>query len=147
VSTGFFHMVIILTHEKETSKDQYHSKFQNPKDRSEDTKTPKVRKVILIFHASLMCTQIKRDNLAGLSRKAKRRKLAQQADDLEQAKHQGPVNQSIRQAKKAQQPRKIGLSENRNAFNSKMRGGKKKTGTKGESKKSSKRTKFRGDNS
>jgi len=53
--------------------------------------------------------QPKRDKFAGLSRKAKRRKLAKEDD----ATHQDErfIKSSIRDAKKAQRPTKIGLPE------------------------------------
>lgn len=51
----------------------------------------------------------KRDKFAGLSRKAKRRKLAKEEDAAQGVEK--TINSSIRQAKKAQRPTKIGLPE------------------------------------
>lgn len=68
---------------------------------------PKVGYCILddiFFQPSL---QPKRDKFAGLTRKAKRRKLALEADkELGQT---GAVNAAIRSAKKAARPAKIGI--------------------------------------
>ncbi|CAG7851596.1 ATP-dependent RNA helicase drs1; AltName: Full=DEAD box RNA helicase 11 [Serendipita indica DSM 11827] len=55
----------------------------------------------------------KRDKFAGLSRKAKRRKLAQEEDA--QIKDSVTIKASIREAKKAQRPTRIGLPEGRKA--------------------------------
>lgn len=53
--------------------------------------------------------QPKRDKFSGLTRKAKRRKMANEEDDDDH----GAVNASIRSAKKAQRPVKIGMPENK----------------------------------
>jgi ATP-dependent RNA helicase DDX27 len=55
--------------------------------------------------------QPKRDKFSGLSRKVKRRKLAQEQDA--ELKDAGTINASIRGAKKAQRPTKIGIPEAR----------------------------------
>jgi len=54
----------------------------------------------------------KRDQLSGLSRKAKRRKLAMK-EDLESGNTKG-LNAAIRSAKRAVRPVKIGMAEKRN---------------------------------
>ncbi|KAG1769255.1 DEAD-domain-containing protein [Suillus occidentalis] len=54
----------------------------------------------------------KRDKFAGLTRKAKRRKMALEAD--KELGETGAVNAAIRSAKKAARPAKIGIPEHRN---------------------------------
>ena len=60
-----------------------------------------------------MNEQPKRDKFAGLTRKAKRRKLAMEED--ERAGDNAAVNAAIRSAKKAARPSKIGLPESKMA--------------------------------
>lgn len=67
----------------------------------------------------------KRDRFSGLSRKAKRRKLAK--DDDEELGDGGAVNAAIRSAKKASRPAKIGVPEKRP---SKSKGNSRKSGPK-----------------
>lgn len=55
--------------------------------------------------------QPKRDKFSGLSRKAKRRKLAREDD--EELGDRGAVHAAIRSAKKAARPAKIGVPEKR----------------------------------
>lgn len=58
-----------------------------------------------------MNEQPKRDKFAGLTRKAKRRKMAM--DEDERAGDNAAVNAAIRSAKKAARPTKIGLPESK----------------------------------
>ncbi|TDL28452.1 DEAD-domain-containing protein [Rickenella mellea] len=66
----------------------------------------------------------KRDKFAGLSRKAKRRKLAMEEDD--QVGENAMVKAAVRNAKKAARPTKIGIPEPRRMKPSKMKEKKKK---------------------
>lgn len=79
-------------------------------------------KVGLLHHSQLLfepSLQPKRDKFAGLTRKAKRRKMALEADkELGEA---GAVNAAIRSAKKAARPAKIGIPDHRNVPVSKRR--------------------------
>lgn len=71
----------------------------------------------------------KRDKFAGLTRKAKRRKMALEAD--KELGETGAVNAAIRSAKKAARPAKIGIPEHRNvpaSKRTKARKGASKTG-------------------
>lgn len=71
----------------------------------------------------------KRDKFAGLTRKAKRRKMALEAD--KELGETGAVNAAIRSAKKAARPAKIGIPEHRNvpaSKGTKARKGASKTG-------------------
>ena len=69
-------------------------------------------------------SQYKRDKLSGLTRRAKRRKIAVDEDEVEKR----AIGTSIRSAKKAMRPAKIGISEPRlqSSKRTKMRGGTKK---------------------
>jgi ATP-dependent RNA helicase DDX27 len=58
--------------------------------------------------------QPKRDKFAGLSRKAKRRKMAM--EDVNEKGNSGELNAAIRSAKKAARPAKIGISRPRAAL-------------------------------
>lgn len=73
--------------------------------------------------------QPKRDKFAGLTRKAKRRKMALEAD--KELGETGAVNAAIRSAKKAARPAKIGIPDHRNvpaSKRTKARKGASKTG-------------------
>ena len=71
--------------------------------------------------------QPKRDKFAGLTRRAKRRKMATEEDETDRR----DIGASIRSAKKAMKPTKIGMPEARPQKNKakKMRGGPKKKNT------------------
>lgn len=61
--------------------------------------------------SSNTCAQPKRDKFSGLSRKAKRRKMAREDD--EELGDSGAMHAAIRSAKKAARPTKIGVPEKR----------------------------------
>ncbi|KAG2366552.1 P-loop containing nucleoside triphosphate hydrolase protein [Suillus spraguei] len=67
----------------------------------------------------------KRDKFAGLTRKAKRRKMALEAD--KELGETGAVNAAIRSAKKASRPAKIGIPDHRNVPVSKRKKARKGT--------------------
>ncbi|KAL4243573.1 DEAD box helicase family protein [Abortiporus biennis] len=78
------------------SKKQYEAGFGQSERRKEDAKTDKDKP--------------KRDKFAGLSRRAKRRKMALEEDAAEET---GAIRAAVRSAKKASRPKKIGEQESR----------------------------------
>ena len=89
-----------------------HEHETGTKTLTKQTKADPAAKVIFlhtIFSLLLTIHQLKRDKLSGLSRKAKRRKLAMEADkELGDSKS---INAAIRSAKKASRLGKTGLPE------------------------------------
>ena len=109
-----------------TSKEQYENGITlASKRKSKAIEEPKVGLLHPSVSSLTVSLQPKRDKLAGLTRKAKRRKLALEADkELGQT---GAVNAAIRSAKKAARPAKIGIPVHRSVSTSKRSKGKKGT--------------------
>ena len=98
------------------SKEQYEAgrKVISHKSSSSKEATDKARSSHIRVHDTFELTlnfQPKRDKFAGLTRKAKRRKLALEEDE-EQGESRA-IKAAVRSAKKAQRPGKIGLPEKR----------------------------------
>jgi ATP-dependent RNA helicase DDX27 len=103
---------MILISPIEISRKQYEAGFAEGKSVTKEGKNDdvKVSESFAVWSVLRTC-QPKRDKFAGLSRRAKRRKLARE-DETEQ-RDKGAIAASIRSAKKMQRPTKIGLPEAR----------------------------------
>ena len=93
------------------SKQQYEAGFDaSKKGKAKEPAEAKVRKANTLIRPRLSAArQPKRDKFAGLSRRAKRRKMAMEED----AEETGAIRAAVRSAKKASRPVKIGEPERR----------------------------------
>jgi len=94
------------------SKQQYESgksSGKSEKKPSATTETNKVRRGHPLSQAvnDILLLQLKRDKFSGLTRRAKRRKMAMEGDETDER----AIGASIRSAKKAMRPTKIGMLE------------------------------------
>ncbi|KIJ68429.1 hypothetical protein HYDPIDRAFT_106624 [Hydnomerulius pinastri MD-312] len=117
----------MMEHEAEIFSRPARTWFQSEKDKSKAAATSKQQYENGTVSASSLKTKTvpedsskpKRDKFAGLSRRAKRRKMAIEAD--KEFGDSGAVNAAIRSAKKEARPGKIGIPQSKNTAPSKKR--------------------------